>query len=147
MTTGCKPIHLREARKGIISLIAKASLTSRRLSVILLLDGSPRSGELTGSYFVGFPARISGESHIVPLRPPRPLREASSFFLTPASLHARKASGNDAALFEAEIVASARSGRTDDDVIYQLELQDSAGLENSPVSRRSASEGEGSPDG
>jgi hypothetical protein len=44
----------------------------------------------------------------------------------------RKASGNDAALFEAEIVAPARGGRTDDDVIQQVELQDSAGLENPP---------------
>ena len=39
-----------------------------------------------------------------------------------------KASGNDASLFEAEIVAPARGGRTDDDVIHQIELQDSAGL-------------------
>jgi hypothetical protein len=44
----------------------------------------------------------------------------------------RKASGNDASLLEAEIAASSRSGRTDDDVIHQMELQDSAGLENSP---------------
>ena len=47
-------------------------------------------------------------------------------------IDARKASGNDACLFKAEIAAPARSRRADNDVIQQLELQDSAGLENSP---------------
>src|SRR5215475_522835 len=43
-----------------------------------------------------------------------------------------KASGNDASLFEAEIAAPARSGRTDDDVVYQLDQHDSTRFENSP---------------
>ena len=40
-------------------------------------------------------------------------------------------SSDNTTFFETEIAAPARSGRTDDDVIYQLELEDSAGLENS----------------
>jgi hypothetical protein len=43
-----------------------------------------------------------------------------------------EASGNDASLFETEIATASRSRRTDDDVIKQLNLQDPAGLENSP---------------
>ena len=43
-----------------------------------------------------------------------------------------KASGNDASLLETEIAASTRSRSADNDVIQQLELQDSAGFENSP---------------
>jgi hypothetical protein len=39
---------------------------------------------------------------------------------------------NDAGFFEAEIAAPARSGCADDDEIYQLKLQNSAGFENSP---------------
>jgi hypothetical protein len=45
---------------------------------------------------------------------------------------ARKASGNDASLLKTEIAAPARSGRAHDDVIHQMELQDSAGFEKSP---------------
>jgi hypothetical protein len=41
-------------------------------------------------------------------------------------------STNDAGFLKAEIAAAATSRRTDDDVIDQLELEDSAGLENSP---------------
>jgi hypothetical protein len=37
----------------------------QRVSIFLLLDGSPRGGELPWGYFVLFPSRVSGESHSV----------------------------------------------------------------------------------
>ena len=43
-----------------------------------------------------------------------------------------KASSNEAGFVKAEIAAPAGGWRTDDDVIYQPELEDSAGFENSP---------------
>jgi hypothetical protein len=45
---------------------------------------------------------------------------------------ARRASRNDAPFLEAEIAAAAGSRHPDDDVIDQMNLQDSAGFENSP---------------
>lgn len=41
------------------------------------------------------------------------------------------ASGNDAGFFEAEIAAASRGRGTNDDVIDQLELEDSTGFKNS----------------
>ena len=41
-----------------------------------------------------------------------------------------RASGNDASFLKTEIAAPPRSRRTDDDVIHQMEQQDSAGFEN-----------------
>ena len=58
---------------------------------------------------------------------------------------ASKASWNDASLFETEIAALPRSRHTDNDVIHQVELQNSAGFENSSGEAMSASEGAGSP--
>ena len=43
-----------------------------------------------------------------------------------------EASSNDTSLSETEVAAAAGSRHTDDDVIHQLELKDSAGFENSP---------------
>jgi hypothetical protein len=61
------------------------------------------------------------------LRPPRPLREAH-----PGQLRRdRKASGNNASLFETEVAIPAWSRSADDNVIDQLKLQDSASFENS----------------
>jgi len=43
-----------------------------------------------------------------------------------------KASKNDASLLKAKIAAPPRSRHTDDDVIHQMELEDSASVQNSP---------------
>ena len=43
-----------------------------------------------------------------------------------------KASCNDAGFFKAEILASARFWGADDDVIDQIDLEDSGGFGNSP---------------
>ena len=44
----------------------------------------------------------------------------------------KTASSDDAGFLKAEIAAAAGCGCADDDVIHQLELEDSAGLEDSP---------------
>jgi hypothetical protein len=50
--------------------------------------------------------------------------------------NARKTSGNDASFLEAEIAISIWCRGANDDVIDQLELQDSAGFKNSPRGNR-----------
>jgi hypothetical protein len=51
------------------------------------------------------------------------------------------------AFFETEIAISPRGGSADDDVIQQLDLQNSAGFENSPGKEHIRFGREGSPDG
>ena len=59
----------------------------------------------------------------------------------------RKASASDATFFVTEIAAPARCGSTDDDVIHQMKLQDSAGFENSPGKPQIGFRRDGSPEG
>ena len=66
-----------------------------------------------------------------------PSREAiagrtSASSVEPLSSSLKKASSDDASFFETEIAAPPRSRGAYDDVIHQLDRQDSAGFENSP---------------
>jgi hypothetical protein len=52
--------------------------------------------------------------------------------LSGRSINPSTASGDDAGFFKTEIAASARGWDTDNDMVHQVQLQDSASLENSP---------------
>lgn len=88
----------------------------QRIAIFLFLDGSPCGGELSRCYLIRLVFWIAGKSHIA----------------GNTSSKKARASFDDASFFETEIAISPRGGSAHDDVIQQLDLQDSAGFENSP---------------
>ena len=105
-------------------------LGKQRISVFILLHGSPRGGELSRCNLVGLALWVAGKSY----RQGTPLKKVA-------------ASSDYAGFLEVEIAISFWCRGANDDVINQLELENSAGSLMRRVRRRSASDGLGSPDG